>query len=73
MKKGMVLINTGRGSLVNTLDLIAGMKAGIIRGAGIDTYDKEAGLFYYNRSTSPVDDPAFAELKSMPGVVVTGH
>jgi len=73
MKKGVVIINTGRGPLINTADLIAGMKSGIIRGAGIDTYAKESGLFYYDKSYTTVDDPLFAELKSMPNVVITGH
>ncbi len=48
MKKGVMVINTSRGALINTKDLIQGLKKGQIGYLGLDVYEEEVGLFFEN-------------------------
>lgn len=73
MKDGVVIINTGRGGIINTQDAIEGLKSGKIGGLGIDVYEKEKGLFFYDHSNNPAVDPLFDQLLSFKNVLVTGH
>lgn len=73
MKKGVMLINTARGSIVNTADVIAGLQSGIIGYLGIDVYEYEQGLFFEDHSHDPVSDTTIAALMALPNVIVTGH
>ncbi|WP_051359975.1 2-hydroxyacid dehydrogenase [Adhaeribacter aquaticus] len=73
MKKGAILLNTSRGGLINTEALVAALKIGQINAAGLDVYEKERALFFHERSAEPLTDKVFAELISLPNVLVTGH
>ena len=73
MKKGVVLVNTSRGGLVDTEALISGIKSGIIGGAALDVYEEEADLFYEDRSDGIVLDDKLVRLIAMPNVIVTSH
>jgi D-lactate dehydrogenase len=73
MKKGVVLINTARGAIVNTLDLIDAIELGIIAGAGLDVYEYEKPLFFYNHSKSDIKDEIFEKLRSHENILITGH
>jgi D-lactate dehydrogenase len=73
MKPGVMIINTSRGAVIDTRAVIAGLKTGAVGHLGIDVYEEEAGLFFDDRSTQPIDDDVFARLLTFPNVVVTGH
>jgi len=72
-KKGVMLINTSRGGLVNTSDLIAALKSGQVGAAGLDVYEHEKKLFFQDLSAQPLTDEVFAELKTFQNVLITGH
>ncbi|CAM9770698.1 unnamed protein product [Ascophyllum nodosum] len=81
LKKGMILINTSRGGLVNTEALIKGIRSGAVGMAGLDVYEHEAGYFFRDCSQTPVQaglflplgDQVLAELLSLNNVLLTGH
>lgn len=73
MKKSAMLINTGRGGLVDTCALIASLKKGQIKYAGLDVYEKEKGLFFYDLSQEKIQDQDFLTLQSLPNVFITPH
>ena len=73
MKKGVVIINTSRGALINTGDLIEGIKNKKIGGACLDVYEEEADVFYEDNSSDIIDDDTLAILLSLPNVLVTSH
>lgn len=73
MKPGVMLINTGRGGLVDTCAVIDGLKSGKIGYLGIDVYEGEGALFFTDRSCDIIQDDIFARLLSFPNVVVTAH
>jgi D-lactate dehydrogenase len=73
MKKGVYLINTSRGALVNSEDLLEALKAEKIGGACLDVYEEETELFYEDMSYSIIHDDVLARIISMPNVIVTSH
>jgi D-lactate dehydrogenase len=73
LKHGALIINTGRGGLIDAKALVAGIKSGQIGGAALDVYEDEAGLFYNDRSVDVLQDDAFCRLLSFPNVIVTSH
>lgn len=73
MKPGAILINTGRGALVDTAALVEGLKSGQIGAAGLDVYEEEAGYFFEDRSDRVITDDVLARLLTFPNVVVTSH
>lgn len=73
MKPGALLINTGRGGLIDTAALVEVLESGHLGGAGLDVYEKEKGLFFKNHQGNPPQDPLFSELQKLPGVVITPH
>lgn len=73
MKKGVILINTSRGALINADDLLDGIKARKIGAACLDVYEEEADFFFNDFSNHIVDDDTLARLISMPNVIVTSH
>jgi len=73
MKRGVLLINTSRGGLVDTRALIEGLKSGKIGAAGLDVYEEEAGVFFRDFSTEVLTDDVLARLLTFPNVVVTSH
>lgn len=73
MKDGVIIINTARGSLIDSEALIKGIEKGKIGAAGLDVIENEFGLYYINHSTGIVCNRELAVLKSFPNVVVTPH
>ena len=73
MKPGAVLINTSRGALVNTGDLIDALKSGQLGGVGLDVYEMEEGVFFENLSDTGLLDDQLARLLTFPNVLVTSH
>jgi D-lactate dehydrogenase len=73
MKRGVMLINTSRGAIVDTQALIDGLKTGAIGHLGLDVYEEEAGLFFEDMSDAVIRDDVFARLLTFPNVLVTGH
>ena len=73
MKKGVMIINTGRGQLINTNDLIEGLKEKKIAAAGLDVYEEEGEHFYEDKSDKIIDDDVLARLLSFNNVIVTSH
>lgn len=73
MKKGVVFINTARGGIVNTTDLLDALDSGIIASAGIDVYENEKPIFFNDLTRGMVADELFERLRKHPNVLVTGH
>lgn len=73
MRKGVMIINTGRGRLIDTNDLIEGLKEKIIGSAALDVYEEENDYFYMDRSDYIIDDDVLARLLSFNNVIVTSH
>lgn len=73
MKKGVTIINTSRGALINTEDLITGIKEKKIGAACLDVYEEEGDLFYEDFSGHIVQDDKLVRLIAMPNVIVTSH
>jgi D-lactate dehydrogenase len=73
MKRGGMLINTGRGAVLKTTDALGALKSGQLGYLGIDVYEHEHGLFFEDHSDSGNVDPLVAELLGLPNVLVTGH
>lgn len=73
MKKGVFIINTSRGGLIDTEAVIEGLKSGQIGGMGLDVYEEEADLFFEDLSNTVIKDDVFARLLTFPNVVITGH
>ena len=72
-KKGMVIINTSRGALVDTEALLKGIKSRKIGAACLDVYEEESDLFFEDNSGHILEDDTLARLISMPNVIVTSH
>jgi len=73
MKRGVMLINTSRGGLVNTKDVIKGLKSCQIGYLGLDVYEEEKGLFFEDHLTEILQDDVIARLMTFPNVVITSH
>jgi D-lactate dehydrogenase len=73
VKPGVMLVNTGRGALIDTGAVVAGLKSGCIGSLAIDVYEEEASLFYEDRSSQVLADDVFARLLTFPNVLVTAH
>lgn len=73
MKKGMTFINTARGSIVNTIDLIEALNKETIIAAGLDVYEHERPIFFHDHIGSQINDELFGKLRSYPNVLITGH
>jgi len=73
MKKGVTLINTSRGALVDTKAVIAGLKTGKIGYLGLDVYEEEGDMFFEDLSGLVIQDDVFARLTTFPNVIITGH
>ncbi|MCO4291801.1 2-hydroxyacid dehydrogenase [Solitalea sp. MAHUQ-68] len=73
MKPGVMIINTSRGGLINTLATIEALKTGKIGSLGIDVYEEEAELFFKNLSDKIIQDDIFARLLTFPNVLISGH
>jgi D-lactate dehydrogenase len=74
MKNGVMLINTGRGGLVDTHAIIDALKKGLIGYLGLDVYEEEEeNLFFKDLSAEIIQDDVFARLQTFPNVITTGH
>ena len=73
MKRGVMLINTSRGAVVDTRAIINGLKAARIGYLGLDVYEEEADLFFEDLSEQVIGDDLFARLLTFPNVLITGH
>lgn len=73
MKPGVMLINTCRGAVINTKDVISGLKSGQIGYLGLDVYEEEAGLFFEDHSDDLLQDDTISRLLSFNNVLVTSH
>jgi len=73
MRKGVTLINTSRGALINTNDVIDGLKTEKIGALAIDVYEQEEKLFFKDLSGTIIEDDKLQRLMSFPNVLVTGH
>ena len=73
MKEGVLIVNTSRGSLVHTSDLLQGLRSGKIGGVGLDVYEGESPYFFKDNSERVIADDMLRELISLSNVLVTGH
>lgn len=73
MKPGAILINTGRGGLIDTKALIEALKAKHIGGVCMDVYEEEEQLFFEDHSGEVIEDDVFARLLTFPNVLITAH
>lgn len=73
LKDGVMIINTGRGGLIDTKALIDGLKTGKIGAAGLDVYEEESDYFFKDRSSEMITDDVLARLLTFPNVLVTSH
>lgn len=73
MKKGVMLINTGRGQLIDTAALVNGLKNGMVGSAGLDVYEEESEYFFEDKSDEIIVDDVLARLNTFNNVLVTSH
>ena len=73
MKPGVVLINTARGAVINTEDVIEALANGKIGYLGLDVYEREKGIFFYDHSKQKIKDDVLKKLMSYPNVIITPH
>ena len=73
MRRGVMLVNTARGAIVDTKALIDALKREHVGSVALDVYEEEEGVFYVDRSASVMTDDVLARLLSFPNVIVTSH
>lgn len=73
MKRGAMVINTSRGGVIKTTDLIEAIERGTVSMACLDVYENEKGLFFEDHRQDVLKDPLFARLRSLKNVLITGH
>jgi len=73
MKKGVMIINTSRGALIDSRAAIEGLKSEKIGYLGIDVYEEEGEIFFEDKTFEILTDDVFARLTTFPNVVITGH
>ena len=73
MKKGVVIINTSRGALIDAEALLSGLRARKVGAACLDVYEEEADIFFEDRSGHILNDELLSRLISLPNVIVTSH
>jgi D-lactate dehydrogenase len=73
MKRGVVLVNTSRGGLLNTTDVIAALKTKRVGALCIDVYEQEEKLFFRDLSSNIIEDDTIQRLMSFPNVLITAH
>ena len=72
-KDNVIFVNTSRGALVNTDDLIAGIRAHKFHGVGLDVYEEEGENVFENREDEIMESSVTARLLSFPNVIITSH
>ncbi len=73
MKRGVTILNTSRGALIDAQAVLVGLKSGKISHLGLDVYEEEGDLFFEDLSDQIIQDDVFARLLTMPNVLITGH
>ncbi|MGN0384206.1 MAG: 2-hydroxyacid dehydrogenase [Eubacterium sp.] len=73
MKQGVYIVNTSRGALIKTDDLVAALVNKKVAGVGLDVYEEEDGVFYEDCSNDIMTDTVLARLMTFPNVIVTSH
>lgn len=73
LKKGAMLINTSRGALINTKDVIVALKNQTLGYLGIDVYEQEEKLFFHDLSENIIQDDMLVRLLGFPNVLITSH
>jgi D-lactate dehydrogenase len=73
MRRGVVVVNTSRGALVDTKAAIRALKSGKLGALGLDVYEEEGDLFYEDLSNRVLQDDVFSRMLTFPNVIVTGH
>jgi D-lactate dehydrogenase len=73
MKRGVMLVNTSRGGLIDTRALIDALKSGQVGAAALDVYEEEEGIFFENLSDVVLQDDVLARLLTFPNVLITSH
>jgi D-lactate dehydrogenase len=72
-KRGMMLVNTSRGALIDTQAVVDALKSGQLGALAIDVYEEEADLFFEDLSGQVIQDDVFSRLLTFPNVLITGH
>jgi D-specific alpha-keto acid dehydrogenase len=73
MKQGAVIVNTGRGALLDTEALVSALERGSLGGAALDVLEGEEGIFYADCSDKPVESPLLLRLHALPNVLISPH
>lgn len=73
MKDGVMIINTSRGELLDSVAAIEALKRGRIGALGLDVYDNEKDLFFQDKSNDVIVDDVFRRLSACHNVLFTGH
>ncbi len=72
-KKGVLIINTSRGAVIDTQAALNALQTDQVGGMALDVYEFETGLFFSDHSDLPVEDMLLAQLLSLPNIIITGH
>ena len=73
MRPGVMLVNTGRGALIDTQAVVTGLKSGRIGSLALDVYEEEGELFFEDRSDQVIADDTVSRLLTFPNVLITAH
>ncbi|MDR0718180.1 MAG: D-lactate dehydrogenase VanH-A [Treponema sp.] len=73
MKHGACIINTGRGSLLDTEALVPALESGKIGGAALDVLEGEEGVFYFDHRKKPIENKLLLQLQKLPNVLISPH
>jgi D-specific alpha-keto acid dehydrogenase len=73
MKPGAVIVNTGRGALLDTEALVRALESGRLGGAALDVLEGEEGIFYADRSDTPIESELLLRLHQLPNVLISPH
>lgn len=73
MKDDAILVNTGRAGLIDSAALVDTLRAGRLAGVGLDVYEEEAGVFFYDKSLEVMTDETLARLLTFTNVLITSH
>ncbi len=73
MKRGVMLVNTSRGPLLDTIAAVRALKSGKLGALGLDVYEEEGDLFFEDLSDRVIQDDVFSRMLTFPNVIITGH
>ena len=73
MKRGVTILNTSRGAIIDAPAVLTALKSGQVGNLGLDVYEEEGDLFFEDLSNKIIQDDVFARLLTLPNVVITGH